>query len=188
VPSDAAVSRPDSRPTPLEWAGWALLGLLTLTVLLFAVFRPTDPDAILNEIRLAAGFDRYQAAMNEGDRLYSRATADFRLSTETDHTVEYGMLAEAAGLYQTARREAEGFAEDQQAQIRLVEVYYVWAKALHEEGTGKWYEGNEEEPLRRARDLVDRGLALPHITGEQRERMGDLGTKIDRALTPWPIL
>lgn len=190
----AADPRPRGRraaPTPIEWAGWGLLALLTLAIAFLAIFRPTDPDAILNEIRLAAGFDRYQAAIDEGDRLFGRATADFRLSRAgegADLSEEYRMLAEAADRYATARREAEGFGEDQRAQIRLFEVYYAWAKALHAQGTGRWYERNDEEMLERARDLVDRGLALPQITGEQRERMEDLATKVDRALTPWPIL
>lgn len=178
------------RPGPLEWAGWALLALLTLTVALLAILRPTNPDAIVNEIRLAAGFDRYQAAMDEGDRLFARATAEFRLAEagEVDLSTEYAMLAEAAGKFRLAREEAEGFGEDQQAQIRLLEVYHAWAKALHAEGTGTWYERNDEETLRRARSIVDQGLALPNITGAQRVRMEELGTRIDRALTPWPIL
>ncbi|MGH8545312.1 MAG: hypothetical protein ACREX3_17140 [Gammaproteobacteria bacterium] len=179
-----------ARPEPIEWAGWALLTLLTVTVVLLALLRPTNPDAIFNEIRLAAGFDRYQAAMDEGDRLFARATAEFRMSQagEVDLSTEYGMLAQAAEGFRLAREEAEGFGEDQRAQIRLVEVYHAWAKALHAEGTGSWYEGNDEETLKRARAIVDQGLALPNITGEQRVRMEELGTKIDRALTPWPIL
>lgn len=183
--SDAAAS-----PGPLEQAGWGLLALLTLAILLLAILRPTNPDAIVNEIRLAAGFDRYQAAMDEGDRLFARATAEFRLTRagEEDLSTEYGMLAEAADRFSQARQEAEGFGEDQRAQIRLGETYYVWAKALLDEGTGEWYRGNDEETLERARALVDRALALPNVTGEQRVRMEDLGTRIDRALTPWPIL
>ncbi|MGH7571250.1 MAG: hypothetical protein ACREMK_05345 [Gemmatimonadota bacterium] len=179
-----------TRPDPLEWAGWGLLVLLTLVIALMALLRPTNPDAIVNEIRLAAGFDRYQAAMDEGDRLFARATAEFRLSEagEADLSVEYGMLAGAAEKFRLAREEAEGFGEDQQAQIRLLEVYHAWAKALHAEGTGSWYEQNDEETLKRARAIVDQGLALPNITGDQRVRMEELGTKIDRALTPWPIL
>ena len=170
--------------------GWALLVLVSLTIVLLAVFRPTHPTTIINEIRLAAGFDRYQAAMDEGDRLFGRATAEFRMSEagETDLSAEYGMLAEAARRFQQARGEAEGFGEDQRAQIRLLEVYYVWARALHAEGTGKWYQRNDRETLEQARARVDQGLALPNITGEQRVRMEELGTKIDRALTPWPIL
>ena len=35
---------------------------------------------------------------------------------------------------------------------------------------------------------VDQALALPNLTGEQRVRLEDLRTRIDRALTPWPIL
>jgi hypothetical protein len=179
-----------ARPGPLEWAGWGLLSLLTLVILLLAVLRPTDPDAIVNEIRLAAGFDRYQAAMDEGDRLFARATAEFRLTRagEEDLSTEYGMLAEAAERFRLAREEAEGFGEDQRAQIRLGEIHYVWAKALLDEGTGAWYRGNDEETLERARVLVDQALALPSLTGEQRVRLEDLGTRIDRALTPWPIL
>lgn len=183
--SDLAV-----RPGPLEWAGWVLLGVLTLAIALLAIFRPTDPDAIVNEIRLAAGFDRYQAAMDEGDRLFARARAEFRLSQagEEDLSVEYAMLAEAIEKYRLAGQEAEGFGEDQRAQIRLGQVYTAWAQALLAEGTGKWYERNDEATLERARVLVDQGLALPNITGEQRVQLEELGTKIDRALTPWPIL
>jgi hypothetical protein len=158
-------------PTPLEWAGWALLAVLTATILALAIFRPTDPSAIVNEIRLAAGFDRYQAAMNEGDRLFSRATADFRMAvrTDDDRSAEYAMLAEAEQRFLTARSEAEGFGEDQR-------------------GTGEWYRRNDRTILERARELAERGLALPNITGSQRERMADLKTRIDRAITPWPIL
>lgn len=179
-----------ARPGPLEWAGWGLLALLTLATLLLAVFRPTDPDAIVNEIRLATGFDRYQAAMDEGDRLYARATAEFRLSRagEEDLSTEYRMLEEAAARFRLAREEADGFGEDQRAQIRLGQTYDAWARALYDEGTGEWYRRNDEETLQRARALVDQALALPNLTGEQRVRMEDLGTRIDRALTPWPIL
>jgi len=179
-----------ARPGPLEWAGWGLLALLTVAILLLALLRPTNPDAIVNEIRLAAGFDRYQAAMDDGDRLFGRATAEFRLSRagEEDLSIEYGMLADAAARFRLARDEAEGFGEDQRAQIRLGETYYVWAKALLDEGTGPWYRGNDEETLERGRALTDQALLLPNLTGEQRVRLEDLRTRIDRALTPWPIL
>ena len=124
------------------------------------------------------------------DTQLDEATAEFRLSEagEADLSTEYAMLAEAAERFRLAREEAEGFGEDQQAQIRLLEVYHAWAKALHAEGTGTWYERNDEETLKRARAIVDQGLALPNITGAQRVRMEELGTRIDRALTPWPIL
>jgi hypothetical protein len=179
-----------ARPGPLEWAGWGLLALLTVAILLLALLRPTNPDAIVNEIRLAAGFDRYQVAMDDGDRLFGRATAEFRLSRagEEDLSIEYGMLADAAARFRLARDEAEGFGEDQRAQIRLGETYYVWAKALLDEGTGPWYRGNDEETLKRGRGLIDQALLLPNLTGEQRFRLEDLRTRIDRALTPWPIL
>jgi hypothetical protein len=179
-----------ARPGPLEWAGWGLLAALTLVILLLTALRPTHPDAIVNEIRLAAGFDRYQAAMDEGDRLFGRATAEFRMARagEEDLSIEYGMLAEAAGRFRLAREESEGFGEDQRAQIRLGETCFVWAKALLDEGTGPWYRGNDEETLERARAVVDEALALPNLTGEQRVRLEDLRTRIDRALTPWPIL
>jgi hypothetical protein len=180
----------NSSPNPLEWAGWALLALLTATVLALAIFRPTDPGTIVNEIRLRAGFDRYQAAMNEGDRLYSHATADARMSvrSDDDRSTEYAMLAEAEQRFLTARREAEGFGEDQRAQIRLLDVYYAWAQALYLDGTGEWYRRNDRTVLEPALELAERGLALPNITGGQRGRMTDLKTRIDRAITPWPIL
>jgi hypothetical protein len=179
-----------AHPGPLEWAGWGLLAVLTLVIMLLAFLRPTNPDAIVNEIRLAAGFDRYQAAMDEGDRLFGRATAEFRLSRagEEDLSIEYSMLADAAARFRLARDEAEGFGEGQRAQIRLGETYYVWAKALLDEGTGPWYRGNDEETLERGRALIDQALLLPNLTGEQRVRLEDLRTRIDRALTPWPIL
>ena len=59
-PSDEPASTAE-RPDPLERAGWALLVLLTLAVVAMALFRPTDPAGVLNEIRLAAGFDRIEA-------------------------------------------------------------------------------------------------------------------------------
>ena len=58
---------------------------------------------------------------------------------------------------------------------------------LHEDGTGKWYQRNDERTLRAAREIVDRGLALPDIPGDQRVELEELGTRIDRAITPWPI-
>ncbi len=181
---------PETSPNPVEWAGWALLALLTATILALAIFRPTDPSAIVNEIRLRAGFDRYQAAMDEGDRLLSHATADFRMAvrTDDDRSTEYAMLAEAEQRFLTARREAEGFGEDQRAQIRLLDVYYAWAQALYLDGTGEWYRRNDRTVLENAREVAERGLALPNITGGQRVRMTDLKTRIDRAITPWPIL
>ena len=180
----------DPAPGPLEWLGWGALTVLTVAIAGLAILRPTDPDAILSEIRLAAGFDRYQAAMDEGHRLYSRATADFRMAgpSEDDRSVEYRMLADAERLFLTARAEADGHAEDVRAQRQLVAVYHAWAGALHADGTGPWYRRSDRETLERARDIAVRGLALRDITEDQRQRMQGLKTKIDRALTPWPIL
>ena len=189
-PSEEPASTAE-RPDPLEWAGWALLALLTLAVLAMALFRPTDPAGVLNEIRLAAGFDRYEAALDEGDRIHSTVVAELRRTAKDDverRASLYPMLEQAAGRYEIARAEAEGFYEDQRAQSRLARTYLLWARSLHEDGTGEWYRRNDEETLRRARDLVDHGLALPDIPGDQRVELEELGTRIDRALTPWPIL
>jgi hypothetical protein len=167
------------------------VALLTLTVAALALLRPTDPAGVLNEIRLAAGFDRYEAAMSDGDRIYSTALAELQ-RTEKDDLEQreslYALLARSAERYAIARRESEGFHEDQRAQIRLARSYQLWARSLLEDGTGAWYERNDEATLRRARELVDRALALPDIPGDQRVSLEELGTSIDRALTPWPIL
>lgn len=189
--AEAAAPRPQG-PNALEWAGWGLLAALTLAILLLAVFRPTDPASLVNEIRLAAGFDRYEAAMDEGDRLYSLASAELRwrgeeLRPEQRREV-YRTLARAEERFETARAEAEGFYEGQRAQGALARLYYLWARDLYRVGTGKWYERNDRETLREARDLVDRGLTLPDIVGSQRVALERLGTSIDRAITPWPIL
>lgn len=175
----------------LEVAGWALLALLTTAVVAMAILRPTDPAGVLNEIRLAAGFDRYEAAMEEGDRIYSTVVAELRRIGEGDLDRRQGLyelLARSADRYEVARREAEDYYEDQRAQARLARTCLLWARSLHEDGTGKWYQRNDEATLRRARELVDRALALPDIPGDQRESLEELGTRIDRALTPWPIL
>jgi hypothetical protein len=179
------------RPDTLEWAGWALLALLTFSILALALLRPTDPAGVFNEIRLAAGFDRYEAAIDEGDRIHSTVVAELRRTARDDvegRASLYAMLEEAAARYGTARTEAEGFYEDQRAQSRLARTYLLWARSLHQDGTGEWYRRNDAEALRRARELVDRGLALPDIPGDQRVDLEELGTRIDRALTPWPIL
>ena len=175
----------------LEWAGWALLALLTSTVVALALLRPTDPTGVLNEIRLAAGFDRYEAAMSDGDRIYSTVVAELQRTENSDLDQRrslYAMLARSAERFAIARREAEGFHEDQQAEMRLALTYQLWARSLLEDGTGRWYESNDEDTLRQARELVDRALALPDIPGDQRVSLERLGTRIDRALTPWPIL
>lgn len=175
----------------LESSGWALLALLTLAVAALAILRPTDPAGVLNEIRLAAGFDRYEAALDEGDRIHSTVVAELRRTPKDDLEARealYGMLEEAAQRYEIARREAEGFYEDQRAQVRLARTYMLWARSLHEDGTGAWYQRNDEETLRRARAVVDQGLALPDIPGDRRVALEEQGTRIDRALTPWPIL
>jgi hypothetical protein len=194
-PSDAPAptggAHPVEAPNALEWAGWALLALLTLAVMAMALFRPTDPAGVLNEIRLAAGFDRYEAAMDEGDRIHSTVVAELRRTAKDDverRASLYPMLEQAAARYEIARAEAEGFYEDQRAQSRLARTYLLWARSLHEDGTGEWYRRNDEETLRRAREIVDQALALPDIPGDQRVELEELGTRIDRALTPWPIL
>jgi len=183
-------TRDHGAPDALEWAGWAALGLLTIAILILAIFRPTSPGQLVNEIRLAAGVDRYQAAMNEGDRLYSTARAEIRLTgpDPAGRRSVYRLFAESIQHFQTARQESEGFYEDQRAQNGMADSYYAWAQALHEDGTGPWYKPNDRSTLRRARELVDEALALPNITGDRREGLDDLGTKIDRAITPWPIL
>ncbi|MFN2421189.1 MAG: hypothetical protein ABR527_07385 [Gemmatimonadota bacterium] len=190
TPATGAAPRGPGAPDALEWAGWGALGVLTLVILLLALFRPTTPGQLYDEIRLAAGVDRYQAAMNEGDRLYSTARAEIRIvgSDPTGRQSIYRMLAESEANFQTARQEAEGFYENQRAQDALADVYLVWGRSLHEDGTGAWYVPNERATLRRAREIVDEGLALPHITGDRREELRDLGKRINRAITPWPIL
>jgi hypothetical protein len=129
--------------------------------------------------------------MSDGDRIYSTVVAELQ-RTEKDDLEQrgslYALLARSAERYAIARRESEGFYEDQRAQIRLARCYQLWARSLLEDGTGAWYERNDEETLRRARAVVDRALALPDIPGDQRVALEELGTKIDRALTPWPIL
>jgi hypothetical protein len=129
--------------------------------------------------------------MSDGDRIYSTALAELQ-RTEKDDLEQreslYALLARSAERYAIARRESEGFYEDQRAQIHLARSYQLWARSLLEDGTGAWYERNDETTLRRARELVDRALALPDIPGDQRVSLEELGTSIDRALTPWPIL
>jgi hypothetical protein len=186
----AGEARGAGAPDALEWAGWAALGLLTVAILILALFRPTSPGQLVNEIRLAAGVDRYQAAMNEGERLYSTGRAEIRLAG-TDpaaRTPVYRLFAQSIEHFQTARGESEGFYEDQRAQNAMADAYHAWAQALHEDGTGPWYKPNDRTTLRQARELVDEALALPDITGDRRVGLEDLGTKIDRAITPWPIL
>lgn len=177
-------------PTPVEWAGWAALGLLTLVILLLSFLRPTDPGSIVNEIRLAAGFDRYEAAMQEGERLYANTLAELRRvgDDEEGREVLLGRLAEAAGRFRTARTEAEGFHEDQRAQIGIARVHYVWARELLKAGDRPWYRRDDTERLERARGVVDEALALPDLPGEVRNDLEEMRTRIDRAITPWPIL
>jgi len=176
--------------TALERFGWVGLAVLTLAIFLLALFRPTDPHAVVNRLRLAAGFDRYQAALDEGDRNFSLAMAMRRRVKEEPESREplYELLDRAVEHFAEARDEAEGFHEDQRAQIRMAEAYHQWARMLHADATGPWYRRNDVETLERARDLVDRALALPVITGDQRRRLEELGTNIDRAITPWPVL
>jgi hypothetical protein len=183
-------SRDPAAPTAIEWAGWGALAGLTLAIVLLTLFRPTTAGQLFDEIRLAAGVDRYQAAMNEGDRLYSTARAELRLvgSDPEARLPIYRMLDQAAARFRTARQEAEGFGEDQRAQNALADVHLVWARTLHEDGTGPWYRPNDRATLRRAREIVDEGLALPHISGDRREELRELAKRIDRAITPWPIL
>lgn len=168
-----------------------MLALLTLASLVLAVLRPTDPAGLVNEIRLAAGFDRYQAAVDEGDRLYAGAVATLRTTDEEDDSgraTAFAMLEEAAASFELARREAEGYGEDVVAQNRLALVYFLWARTLYRRADRPWYRSDDDATLKRARDLVDRGLALPNITGGVRVDLERLGTRIDRAITPWPIL
>lgn len=179
------------RLSALEGAGWVLLVFLTLAVVGMALLRPTDPAGMLNEIRLAAGFDRYEAALDDGDRIHGTVVAELRRTEKDDlerRRSLYAMLEQSAERYEIARQEAEGFYEDQRAQIRLARTYLLWARSLHEDGTGKWYQRNDEETLRRARQIVDQALALPDIPGDRRVALEEQGTRIDRALTPWPIL
>jgi len=178
------------RVPALEWAGWGLLAVLTATTLLLALLRPTGPGEILNEIRLAAGVDRYAAAMAEGNRLYSGAAAALRTAPEDprQRTRAYEALGQAVERFRQAREHAENWGEDQRAQIGIGNALYVWARELLKDASGPWYRGNDEATLERAQDLVDEALALPAITGGQRVRLEALRKKIHRAITPWPIL
>lgn len=180
----------DSRDRAFEAIGWGALAAMTLAIVLLALFRPTSPGQLVDEIRLAAGVDRYQAAMNEGDRLYSLARAELRVAGSEPETRQpiYRMFAESIEHFGVARGEAEGFYEDQRAQNGMADSYYAWAQALHEDGTGPWYKPNERTTLRQAEELVNEALALPNISGDRRVGLEELGTRIHRAITPWPIL
>lgn len=199
--ADAARSGPDPAgpdsnplvdpPEPLEWAGWGLLAALTVVILLLAFLRPTDPGSIVNEIRLAAGFDRYEAAMQEGNRIYATAVAELRRVDDDDDAGREAllqMMARAADQFRTARQEAEGFHEDQRAQIEIARVHYAWARELLKRADQPWYRRDDVESLERAMEIVDEALALPDLPGEVRNDLEEMRTRIERAITPWPIL
>lgn len=197
APRDPALPTPESvppveRPDALEWAGWATLAVLTAAILMLALLRPTDPGSIVNEIRLAAGFDRYQAAMNEGERLYATAVAEFRVARPRDdpegRTALYRMLSEASERFSLAREEAEDAHEDRRAQFGIAKTHYVWARELKREADRPWYRRDDTETLERALEVVDRALALPDLPPGSREELEELRTEIERAITPWPIL
>lgn len=182
---------PRGAPSRLEWAGWGLLAFLTALVLLLAFLRPTDPGSFVNEIRLAAGFDRYDAAMQEGNRLYATAVAELKLVDDEDERGQealLGMLAQAADRFRTAREAAEGFHEDQRAQIKIARVHHRWARQLLERGNRPWYRRDDTETLERALEIVDEALALPDLPGDVRNDLEELRTRIERAITPWPVL
>lgn len=175
----------------VEWVGWGTLVLLTLTIVALAALRPTDSRQVVNEIRLAAGFDRYETALQEGNRVFSRAIEHASLmegGDPGDARLRDQALARAEEHFLIARSEAEGNGEDWRVQARLADLYYSWARVLLEEATGHWYERNDIPTLERARELVDKGLALPDISPAERGRLEKIGGKIDRAITPWPII
>jgi hypothetical protein len=128
--------------------------------------------------------------MEEGDRIHSTVVAE--LSRVGDADLErrqglYELLRDRRIAYEAARREAEDYYEDQRAQARLARTCLLWARSLHEDGTGKWYSGTTKPRAPGPRAGRPRARPSRH-SGDQRESLEELGTRIDRALTPWPIL
>lgn len=168
----------------LEWVGWGALATISLTTAALAVLRPVDSQHISSRIRLAAGFDRYETALGEAHRLFSRATADGRMRgpSEHDRQTGYAMLAGAEKRLLEASAEAGEIGEPRRVERALWRVYMAWARALLADGASAPVEGDGGEALKRARAIVGRALALPGLRPEERVEAERLQFEIDARL------
>ena len=121
--------------------------------------------------------------MSDGDRIYSTVVAEFQ-GSESDLDQRrslYAMLARSAERFEVARQEAEGSREDQPGpRCGSARKRTSCGPVRLEDGTGLWYQRNDEEHPARGGELIDQ-LALPDIPGDQRVSLEELGTRIDRA-------
>lgn len=174
----------ETRPRPLERVGWVALLAIALTSLVLAILRPVDAQHVSRQIRLAEGFDRYERAMSEGGRFYSRATADGRMrsSIGNDRAIGYTLLARAEERFLHARAEAIEFGEARRAERALWRAYMVWAEALQADAIEAAGGVESREMLDRAQSVVTRAAALATLSPDERARVGRLRSEIEQAL------
>jgi hypothetical protein len=164
-------------------AGLALLGVLTLLTVLLYRSAPQSVSEASTESWLAA---RPNAVAPQLARARERlAYASVQLAAGNDSTA---LLADsvAADAAWRARSLAEDGVRRTEATTLWGEAVLAWAEILRRRGTGAGLRPDDDETLRRARELVDRALAVA-LPATLRARATTMRDELDQELRLGPL-
>src|SRR5215218_4768968 len=168
---------------PWTVAGLALLGVLSVLVLLLYRSAPQSVSEASTESWLAARPNAVAPQLARARERLAYASAQLAAGNDSTALLADSVAADAAWR---ARSLAEDGARRTEATTLWGEAVLAWAEILKRRGTGAGLRPDDDETLRRARELVDRALAVA-LPATLRARATSMRDDIDQELRLGPL-
>jgi hypothetical protein len=168
---------------PWTVAGLAVLATLTLLVLLLYRSAPQSVSEASTESWLAARPNAVAPQLARARERLAYGSAQLAAGNDSIALLADSVAAESAWR---ARSLAEDGVRRTEATTLWGEAVLAWAEILRRQGTGAGLRPDDDATLRRARELVDRALAVA-LPATLRTRATALRDELDQELRLGPL-